>query len=153
MLAFDIKCAIFVIAVIVFFTQIGFVVRGTGRSMSPTLSNNSVVFGLRTFSTFDRNDVIATGAIKDWPVDFGVVKRVIGVPGDIVVVDGINLYVNGELVDNSIMKPGYPYKEYTLAEDQYFIVGDNRAGSLDSRAKGPIQKSDIKAKILYWINF
>lgn len=153
MRAFYVKCALVVIAFGFFATQVAFMGRGEGYSMEPTLSNDSVVFGNKFDSTYKAGDIIVTYPLKSWSSEYGVIKRIVAGAGDVVVVDGINLYINGTLIDNSIMEPGYPHKEYTLAEDEFFLVGDNRSNSLDSRAKGPIKASDIEAKILFWLNF
>lgn len=150
--AFYVKCVLVVAAYFIFITQVAFICEGYGQSMSPTLSSNSILFGTRIVSEYRVGDIVSTKVIPSWEVELGVIKRVVGAPGDVVVVDGINLYVNGTLIDASVMKPGYPYKEYVLGEDEYFLVGDNRSHSLDSRANGPVNKSYIEAKILYWIN-
>lgn len=150
--AFYVKCVLVVAAYFIFITQIAYIGHGQGQSMLPTLSNSSVVFGSRIVTAYNSGDIVATKKIPNWGYDVGVTKRIVGVPGDVVVVDGINLYVNGILIDSSVMKPGYPYKEYVLGEDEYFLVGDNRSHSLDSRANGPVNKSYFEAKILFWIN-
>ena len=152
MSAFYVKCVLVVVAYFIFVTQIAYFSRGYGQSMLPTLSSNSILIGSRIVAGYNTGDIVTTKKLPNWGFEAGVVKRIVGVPGDVVVVDGVDLYVNGILIDASVMKPGYPYKEYILGEDEYFLVGDNRSNSLDSRAKGPVKESYIKAKILYWIN-
>ncbi len=85
------------------------------------------------------------------------VKRVVGVPGDKVqIVDGI-LYVNGELFDDqdteAIKNPGLAEEEITVGEDEYFVLGDNRNSSEDSRYAniGNIKKEYITGKAWFVI--
>jgi signal peptidase I len=90
------------------------------------------------------------------------IKRIIGLPGETVRVAEGKYYVNGQLLDESnylaptiITKPGAfteDEREITLGEDQYFVSGDNRPGSSDSRYWGPINKKAIvgRAFFSYW---
>lgn len=80
------------------------------------------------------------------------VKRVIGVPGDKVQIKSGLLYVNGELYDtedtDTIKNAGVVEEEITVGEDEYFVLGDNRNSSEDSRYAniGNIKKEYIKGK-------
>lgn len=79
------------------------------------------------------------------------IKRIIGLPGETVRIDGDgNIYINEELLEEHygaevIMDPGRAYEPVTLGEDEFFVMGDNRNHSMDSRteAVGNIHKSDI----------
>ncbi|MDO5294824.1 MAG: signal peptidase I [bacterium] len=79
------------------------------------------------------------------------IKRVIGLPGDkIQIIDGY-IYLNGSQYDDKqwmeeILDPGVAEEEITVGEDEYFVVGDNRNDSTDSREFGTIQKSSIMGK-------
>lgn len=72
------------------------------------------------------------------------VKRVVGLPGDTVAIEGGELYINGELqVEDYIDYPPRYSGEWVLAEDEYFVLGDNRASSNDSHLVGPISSDMI----------
>lgn len=89
------------------------------------------------------------------------IKRIIGEPGDRIRLRGGEFYINGQLFDEpyldaNLSTPGDAYlsegQEITLGEDGYFVAGDNRLGSSDSRAWGPITAASIvgRAWIRYW---
>ena len=133
-----------------------------GDSMYPTLQNNDVgisnVFTALTGGV-DRFDVVVA---KDFNSDVLIVKRIIGLPGERVEYRDEKLYIDGEHVKEpflnqtymkkAIEENGYFTKDVSavvLGNDEYFIVGDNRVKSLDSRAMGPCKASDIISKDVY----
>ncbi len=146
-----------------------------GPSMESTLQNNDrlIVWKVpRTWATItgrayvpNRGDIIIFN--EDNLAQFGqsdvkqLVKRVIGLPGDRVVVSGgvVTIY-NKEHLDGFQPDKTLPYgKEHalpytagdvdvTLAADQIFVCGDNRTDSLDSRAFGPVNVSNIVGKLV-----
>jgi signal peptidase I len=82
-----------------------------------------------------------------------LVKRVIGVPGDTLYSDGNTIYVNGKPLDQKwtvykAMGP-VPIKHITLKKNMYFMMGDNHAGSCDSRYWGPVPRSDLIGKVFF----
>lgn len=83
------------------------------------------------------------------------VKRVIGLPGETIQIKGEDIYINGKVLEehygkNPIDYSGIAEKPLTLAEDEYFLMGDNREVSLDSRYEevGPVNKNLISGKAL-----
>ena len=111
-----------------------------GSSMEPTLSNsdNLIVDKISyRFQDPKRFDIIV------FPFKYAeetyYIKRIIGMPGETVRIDSDgNIYINGEILQESygkeiIQNPGRAAEEITLAEDEYFVMGDNRNNSSDSR--------------------
>ena len=93
-----------------------------------------------------------------------LVKRCIGLPGDTIEVVDKQLYINGEEVDDEPVRhpPRSPARRlrpprdyfgpYTVPEDHYFCMGDNRDQSYDSRYWGPLPKQLVKGRavMIYW---
>ncbi len=79
------------------------------------------------------------------------VKRLVALPGDTVEITGGHLYVNGQLVEDPEFMASVPndFSLRKLGEDEYFVMGDNRYSSHDSRADdvGPISRSAIMGKV------
>ena len=132
-----------------------------GRSMIPTLhdGDNLIVDKLTyRFSAPKRFDIIVFPyKYKD---NTYYIKRIIGLPGETVRIDTDgNIYINGEILEENygaetIKDPGRAVTEITLADDEYFVMGDNRNNSSDSRdpSVGNIKRSDIigKAWLRIW---
>ena len=109
-----------------------------GQSMNPTLKNGQRVFFLRIMPKYNIGDIISFRM----PSGDYYVKRVIAKEGDVVVVEDGGIKVNGEQITepyaNGETNPQedtvvYPY---TVGRDAYFVVGDNREHSIDSRSFG-----------------
>jgi len=82
-----------------------------------------------------------------------LVKRIIGVPGDEIDIKEGNVYVNGSLLEEGYIK-GKTYERemhfpMTVEEGKYFVLGDNREVSKDSRTFGLIDKSQIEGRVVF----
>ncbi|HEX6122925.1 MAG TPA: signal peptidase I [Ktedonobacterales bacterium] len=131
--------------------------RVDGPSMQPTLYTSEYILVDKVeyfLHSPQRGDIIVFQAPPN-PSE-AYVKRVIGVPGDTVTValDG-TVTVDGVMLDESyIAGKNNPYKPKTwhLGPDQYFVLGDNRSNSSDSRDWGPVPRKNIvgKADLVYW---
>ena len=106
-----------------------------------------------------RGDVVVFRAPPSYTDEF--IKRIIGLPGDRVKVEAGKVYLNGAIVkegylpDDFITRSGQfaqEGKEITVEDGTYFVMGDNRDHSLDSRGLGLIEKRYItgRAWIIYW---
>lgn len=126
----------------------------TGRSMEPTITYGATNINQLYVSDIRRGDIvsISTGglAIDIADKDY-ITKRVIGIPGDIIIFYKNNLYVNGEIQDEKYIKGPMidNSNEITLLKDnEFYVLGDNRNRSLDSRNFGPIKNTDIFSKVV-----
>ena len=126
-------------------------VRVDGTSMYPTLNDNDVLIEKKFDKSIDRFDVVVINYKKD-----KLVKRVIGLPGESIRISvtsvGSNyvskILVNGEVLEENFgrefMKDaGIASNEIVLGDDEYFVLGDNRNNSSDSRFLGVFRKKDI----------
>ena len=138
---------IFVVIVIVIALYIIGLQQIVGDSMEPTLKNGDVLIINKLSKEYKRGDVITFlyGDIKY------LVKRVIGLPGEYVEIKDNKIYINGEVIEDYVDVKGM--KDFDLKnlgydkipEGYYFVMGDNRSNSLDSRnyKVGLIKKEDI----------
>ena len=137
-----------------------------GRSMTNTLQDTEVVFASKLdylFGDMQRGDVVICrypnringninlGASHALTSHTLFVKRLVALPGDTLAIRGGVLYVNGKAVEDPELMGSTPgdYPLIRLGEDEYFVIGDNRGNSHDSRALdvGPISKSAIMGKV------
>lgn len=127
-------------------------VRVDGDSMKNTLINNEYMIVTKydyLFGDPERFDVVVCHYPDRGRTNF--VKRVVGVPGDIVTISDGRLFVNGEEIIEEYIeyKASYNMDSYTLRADEYFVLGDNRASSNDSHIIGPLQRDQIKGHVRY----
>lgn len=135
-----------VILVNLFICRVGVAV---GDSMLPTLTNSTPIL-INLVDEIERKDIII---FRSDERNEYMVKRVFGLPGDTIQIKNNVIYVNNEPVTDSvtvIMEDyGIASNPITLEDDEYFVMGDNRNNSYDSRKFGPIKKSDILGIVDY----
>ncbi|MBO4296110.1 MAG: signal peptidase I [Desulfovibrio sp.] len=106
-----------------------------------------------------RGDIVIFEYPEDPSVDF--IKRIVGVPGDVLEMRGKQFFRNGQPVKEDyirfadpegIQAPRDNYGPITVPQDKYFVMGDNRDNSMDSRFWGCVDRSAIVAKAwrIYW---
>jgi signal peptidase I len=78
--------------------------------------------------------------------DLSLAKRVVGVPGDQVLARNGRVYVNGLKIDDITTAP---FRRVELANGQYFVLGDNRSASQDSRDFGPVLRDAIYGRVFF----
>jgi signal peptidase I len=132
-------------------------VKVEGTSMMPLLSDqerifvNKFVYRLEPIS---RGDVVVFRYPRDPSKSY--IKRVVGVEGDRIRIDGGQLYVNGQELDEEYVPPAYEdtrtYPEIVVPPHCYYLLGDHRSMSNDSRDFGPVNQSYIYGKAVfgYW---
>ncbi|MFA5675464.1 MAG: signal peptidase I [Christensenellales bacterium] len=126
-------------------------VRVDGRSMEQTLHNNEYVFMERVTYWFrepDFGDII----ICTYPDEPGktFVKRIIGTVNDEILIRGGVLYINGEPDYTHFKEPMFgQYGPFIVPKDCFFVMGDNRNNSSDSRVVGPIAKERVLGKAIF----
>lgn len=132
-----------------------------GASMAPNFHNGEYILTDKITYKFrkpERGDVIIFRAPKNQELDY--IKRIIALPGETVKVEKGSIFVNGKMIEEKYLpsgpiSPGTFLQEgqgVTLEQDEYFVLGDNRNHSSDSREWGPITIKDIigKAFLRYW---
>jgi signal peptidase I len=132
-------------------------VKVEGTSMLPGLEDQERIFinkFVYKFEAVTRGDVI----VFHYPYDLSksYIKRVIAVPGDRVRIDQGEVFVNGERVSEPYVPARFEddrsMPELTVPEDSFFVLGDHRSMSNDSRDFGAVRRDYIfgKAVLIYW---
>lgn len=126
-----------------------------GSSMEPTLHSGQYLLvnklAYRSSGESQRGDIVV---FESWNSGKDFIKRVVGVPGETVEVRDSSVWINGERLDegylDQITSGNVP--PIVLGEDEYFVMGDNRGNSSDSRNHGALKRDKIigKAWMTYW---
>ena len=166
-LEFALIFGIFIFPLLGFITFFGFYyvlgnrpIQIKGIAMNPNYIDGQYYLAQKTNGNLAVGDVVFFQSPKDHDVSF--IKRIIATAGDTVLIKGGSVYVNGKILDeNKYLTPGTTtFGEAFLKEDQtitvpsntYFVLGDNREHSSDSREWGFVQKDEIIGKVTfcYW---
>jgi signal peptidase I len=132
-------------------------VKVEGTSMMPSLDDQERIFVNKfvyRWEPIERGDIVVFRYPRDPSKSY--IKRVIGVPGDHIRIDSGQVYVNGDAIDEDYVPPAYTdersYPETVVPVHSYFMLGDHRSMSNDSRDFGPVKEGYIfgKAVFGYW---
>lgn len=128
-----------------------------GPSMENTLQDRDHLMVEKItyhFDSLDRFDIIAFYPYGK-EVDEYYIKRIIGLPGETIQIKGSDIYINGEILEENYGKDPITYagiasEPITLGEGEYFVLGDNRSVSFDSRSEevGIVRKNQIGGKAI-----
>lgn len=123
-----------------------------GDSMNPKYKNNDFMFLnkiIYSFKPIRREEVIVLKYRNN-----DLIKRVIGLPNDKIKVENGKLYINNKEVKENYINSytaSYDFDEITLKDNEYFVMGDNRYNSYDSRNFGTIMKNNIIGRVEFRI--
>jgi signal peptidase I len=132
-------------------------VKVEGTSMMPSLEDQERIFVNKfvyRLEPIERGDIVVFRYPRDPSKSF--IKRVIGLAGDRIQIDAGRVFVNGNLLDEDYVPRAYEdlrsYPEVLVPADCYFVLGDHRSLSNDSRDFGPVNQSFIYGKAVfgYW---
>ncbi len=130
--------------------------------MYPNFDNGEYVLTdliSKRISTYDRGDVIVFHAPTENDKDF--IKRIIGIHGDTVSVSNGEVYLNGKMLNENYLPSNYitaggsflnEGAQITVPEGNYFVMGDNRSNSSDSREWGFVSEDEVigRSFFVYW---
>src|SRR5262249_13958388 len=148
------------VCVLVSFIIIVFVyqpVKVEGGSMEPGLEDQERIFINKLvyrFESIERGDIVVFRYTRDTHKSF--IKRVVGLPGDHIRISSGHVYVNDSELDEPYVPPDYldarSYSDTVVPNNAYFLLGDHRNMSNDSREFGPVMRSYIYGKAVfgYW---
>jgi signal peptidase I len=132
-------------------------VKVEGGSMEPGLEDQEHIFINKLVyrvGSIERGDIVVFRYPRDPRKSF--IKRVIGLPGDHIRITLGHVYLNGSQEDEPYVPSEYldsrSYTEITVPDDSYFVLGDHRSMSNDSRDFGPVGRGNIYGKAVfgYW---
>ena len=124
-------------------------IKVVGDAMLPTLKDGDRVLFDKRFGELKRGDIVIFYFPQDHSVSY--VKRIIGLPGDTVEIREGQVLINGDPIAEPYLDPmknqaARSLEPVKLSADSYFVAGDNRDASADSRVWGPLQKNLIYGK-------
>jgi len=122
-----------------------------GRSMAPTYESGARVYTTPISTRLSRGDIVL---VDDGQKEYAL-KRIIGLPGETIALWRGYVFVNCHMLAEPYL-PKYTFtfpderKEthiFRLENEEYFVLGDNRIFSIDSRSYGPVERSHIKSRV------
>lgn len=155
----SLKLIIFLFVLLFIMVYVFSVTQVVGNSMSPTLHEDEVLFlNKAQYRFFDikRGDIVSL----EYADTKYLIKRIIGLPGESLEIKDNQVYINGKVLEEEYLEEDLVYSDFsldetgyqTIPENMYFVLGDNREDSMDSREIGLVSKEQIKGKIFmrFW---
>jgi len=144
-----------VIAIVIAGGSMVFVVRPVrieGQAMRPTLKPNDRALMLKRFGELQRGDIVVFLYPQDQTKSY--IKRIVGLPGETIEIKDGKVYINGNQIEEPYLSPDYASQDtmpapVAIPPDNYFVLGDNRNNSSDSRYWGPVPRKLIYGKFWY----
>ncbi|MZP29969.1 signal peptidase I [Heliobacterium undosum] len=126
-------------------TQVGEARYIPSESMLPTLQVNDVVIIDRMHHQYERGDIVTFDPPAAAKKDDVLIKRVIGLPGETVEVRRGHVYIDDQLLEEPYIKAPFSgsFGPLTVPAGEYFLMGDNRDNSFDSRYFGTVPEKNI----------
>ena len=137
-----------ILAVVLIRTYIVTPVRVNGESMNNTFKNGDILLLSKMDKKYERMDIVVFTYNGE-----RLIKRIIGLPGEKVKIENNKLYINGEEVKDyreNIEMLNYELEE-VIEDNHYFLLGDNRNNSIDSRKLGTKNIENISGKVIFSI--
>ena len=138
--------AIILLVVILVRTFLVTPIKVNGQSMYDTLSENEIML-LYRIGEIKRYDMVVADLVVDGKKDDTLIKRVYGLPGETIKCEDGVIYINDHKIEDPYATNlTSDFEAVTLGSDEYFLLGDNRSISLDSRIIGPVKRKDIEGR-------
>jgi signal peptidase I len=119
-----------------------------GQAMAPTLKDGDRALLSREFTTLERGDIVAFKYPRDESKSF--IKRIVGIPGDRLESAEGRITLNGQALEEAYVAEANRSRDswgpITVPEGEYFMLGDNRRNSSDSRMWGSVRRDAIWGK-------
>lgn len=120
-----------------------------GSSMSPAFKDGETAIGVRNVDPIVRGDVIGFRYPRDETKSF--IQRVVGLPGEDIEITNGRVAINGRPIEEPYVLPAnnvpFSMSRRRIADGEYFVMGDNRANSSDSRSWGTVTRPAIWLKV------
>ena len=113
-----------------------------GISMEPTFCGNDIVV-IQYETEYETQDIVIAGADNVY-----IIKRLVATAGDKLLVNSMGVYINDILIESNVYSDTKSYSEMIIPEGYYYILGDNRDHSQDSRYYGLFSKEDMYGQVV-----
>ena len=136
---------VIILVVMIIRTYILTPIRVSGESMVPTLSGGEIMLLKKYDKVYKRFDIVVVNKSVEGD---DLIKRVIGLPGETIEYRNDKLYIDDKVIDDVYAHGNTNnFRKLTLGSNEYFLMGDNREISLDSRTLGIIKGEELEGTV------